>query len=380
MAKKKIIEPSTDKSLVPDHWVKSVHDDKYYPPTFHEYEEVCLGFDPDDGNAMKLPLQYKDPDDFYYYKDRMNHVTHYKNKPNLKREGVITDWTPEMLKEWMRCRDDVVYFAEKYGSIIHIDYGIIRVRLRDYQKDMIRLMAENRLSIHLLSRQLGKSSAVGILLAHFVVFNEHKEVGIIAHKGDMAAEVLSRVKDVIEFLPDFIQPGIVIWNKGSIELDNGSKIGAFSSDPNSVRGHSFAMLYLDEAAFIDRWEELYAAIKPVISSGKKSKMILTSTPNGMNHYYDLWQAATGDVGSKFVPYTATWQSVKFRLYNDAGDFDDGLEFETSEIADGSREQFAQEHNCLAGHTHVRVDLGDGKQDMTLEELYQYEQEQADPDA
>lgn len=346
---KTIISPATDKKQVPKHWVKSRHDDKYYPPSFNEYEEVCLGYDPNNSKAMKLPIQSTNPDDFHYFKDRSNPNTHFSSKPNLKRENVKTNWTQEMIDEWTRCRDDIVYFAERYGSIIHIDYGIIRIVLRDYQKEMLRMMYDNRMSIYCLSRQLGKSAAVSIYLAHFVCFNEYKNVGILAHKADMSAEVLSRVKDVIEFLPDFLQPGIVMWNKGSIELDNGCSIGAFSSDPNSVRGQSFALLYLDEAAFIERWDELWAAIKPVISSGKHSKIIITSTPNGLNHFYDLWQSALANNGSKFVPYTADWTSVKSRLYNDAGVFDDGEDFEKAEIADSSNEQFQQEHcNAFTG--------------------------------
>lgn len=340
-----LIQPSDKKKEVPNHWVKSAHDNKYYPPTFDEYEQVCLGYDPSNPRAMKLPIQYSDPNNYTYYKDRNNVKTHYKDKPHIKRANVNTKWTFEMIEEWERCRDDIIYFAEHYGSIIHIDYGLIRINLRDYQEDMLNIMNDNRMSIFCLSRQLGKSAAVAIFLAHFVCFNEAKSVGILAHKGSMSAEVLSRVKDVIEFLPDFLQPGVVLWNQNSIELDNGCKIGAYSSDPNAVRGQSFAMLYLDEAAFIERWADLWAAIKPVISSGKRSKIILTSTPNGMNHFYDLWNAALEHTGSMFKPYTASWASVKPRLYNNAGDFDDGLEFESSEIADSSVDQFEQEHNC-----------------------------------
>lgn len=350
-----LIEPSINKKDVPPHWIKSAHDAKYYPPTFEEYEQTCLGYDPNNLAAMRLPIQTTDPTDYTYFKDRSNILTHYKNKPNLKREGVRIEWTIEMLQEWVKCRDDIEYFAEKYGSVIHIDYGIIKIKLREYQKDMLNIMANHRSSIHCLSRQLGKSTAVAIFLAHFVIFNEHKNVGILAHKGSMAAEVLSRVKDVIEFLPDFLQPGIVIWNQGRIQLDNGCQIGAFSSDPNAVRGQSFAMLYLDEAAFIENFKDTWKAIKPVISSGKKSKIILTSTPNGLNSFYDLWQAAISKSGSKFEPYTADWTCVKSRLYNDAGKFDDGEEFKASEIADSSREQFAQEHeNSFQGGSNTLI--------------------------
>ena len=186
------------------------------------------------------------------------------------------------------------------------------------------------------------TTATSIFLAHFVVFNEAKAVGILAHKGDMAREVLERTKQCIELLPDFLQPGIVEWNKGSIELENGCSIGAYASSPDAVRGNSFALIYADEVAFIEGFEDTWKAIQPVISSGRRSRIILTSTPNGMNHWFDLWEASIrSDKG--FTPYEAAWTSVKERMYNNADIYDDGYEWSSVQINTSSLESFGQEH-------------------------------------
>ncbi|UYD57395.1 terminase large subunit [Aeromonas phage B614] len=325
-------------------WVLSNHDDKWYPSTFKRYMKMQ--------GVKRVKIQADDPSMFRTFKDKTNKRTRYLGLPNLKRANIKIKWTKEMLAERKRCKDDIVYFAENYCCIEHIDYGIIRVQLRDYQKDMLRIMAGNRLMAANLSRQLGKTTVVAIFLAHFVCFNSAKNVGILAHKASMSAEVLHRTKQALELLPDFLQPGIVEWNKGSITLGNGCAIGAFSSSPDAVRGNSFALIYIDEVAFIPNFNDAWLAIQPVISSGRRSKILMTTTPNGLNHWYDIWTAAitpnSDGTGSKsgFVPYTATWSSVKERLYADGDDgvFDDGYSWSAKTIAGSALEAFQQEHN------------------------------------
>lgn len=319
------------------YWVRSQWDSKWYPERFNDYTKVV-------NKVEKVSIQSTDPSMFETYKDKDGKKTRYKASPNLKRKFVKTMYTPEMKKEWKRCRNDILYFAEKYCVITHIDYGTIKVQLRDYQKDMLKLMHENRFQINNLSRQLGKTTVVGIFLAHYVCFNIDKSVGILAHKASMSCECLDRIKQVIEFLPDFLQPGVVEWNKGRIELDNKCVITAYSSDPDAVRGNSFSLIYIDECAFIQRFHESWLAIQPVISSGRNSKIIITSTPNGLNHFHDMWNASlSGQSG--FVPYTAIWDSVKERLYTKDGIFDDGWEWTTQTISASSLEQFLQEHGA-----------------------------------
>lgn len=314
---------------------KSQWNDKWYPEKFEDYLALH--------GIEKIKLQGEDPTNYATFKDRNNKRSRYLGLPNLKRANIKTAWTREMVNEFKKCRDDIVYFAEKYCAITHIDYGVIRVQLRDYQKDMLRMMKDNRLSIYKLSRQLGKTTATAIFLAHFVCFNNAKAVGILAHKGSMSVEVLERTKQCIELLPDFLQPGIVEWNKGNITLDNGSSIGAYASSPDAVRGNSFALIYWDEVAFVSAFKDTWLAVQPVISSGRHSKIIMTTTPNGMNHFYDLWTAAV-DGKSGFAPYEANWHSVKERLYDDKDMFDDGWQFSSNAIGGSSLEQFLQEHN------------------------------------
>lgn len=317
-------------------WILSKHDDKWYPKKFSDYLKL--------NRPQKIRMQSTDPSNYKFFKDSDNIRTRYMRLKNLRRANIKTQYTPEMIAEWKRCRKDIVYFAETYCAITHIDYGTIKVQLRDYQKDMLKIMHENRMSAHKLSRQLGKTTAVAIFLAHYVCFNKDKAVGILAHKGSMAVEVLERTKQAIELLPDFLQPGIVEWNKKSIVLENGSSIGAYASSPDAVRGNSFSFIYIDECAFIQNWTDCFLAIQPVISSGRESKMIMTTTPNGLNHFYDIWQSAI-DGKSGYVPYEAVWHSVKERLYNKADIFDDGYEWSSQAIAGSSLEQFLQEHNA-----------------------------------
>lgn len=315
-------------------WMKSQWDGKWYPTKFDDYLKI--------NGIVKIRLQGEDPNLFQTFKDKNNKRSRYMGLPNLKRANIKTAWTREMVQEWKKCRDDIVYFAEKYCAITHIDYGTIKVQLRDYQRDMLKIMHSKRMTVCNLSRQLGKTTVVAIFLAHFVCFNKDKAVGILAHKGSMSAEVLDRTKQAIELLPDFLQPGIVEWNKGSIELDNGSSIGAYASSPDAVRGNSFAMIYIDECAFIPNFIDAWLAIQPVISSGRRSKIIITTTPNGLNHFYDIWTAAI-EGKSGFAPYTAIWNSVKERLYDDNDCFDDGWQWSAQTISASSLEQFRQEH-------------------------------------
>lgn len=321
-------------------FLKSQWDNKWYPEKFEDYLRL--------NRIIKIKLQGENPELFQTFKDRNNKRSRYLGLPNLKRGNIKTSWTQQMVDEWRRCRDDIIYFAETYCAITHIDYGVIKVQLRDYQKDMLKIMSKNRMSASKLSRQLGKTTAVAIFLCWYVCFNKHKSVGILAHKGSMSVEVLDRTKQAIELLPDFLQPGIFEWNKGNITLDNGSSIGAYASSPDAVRGNSFSMIYIDECAFIQNWEDCWLAIKPVISSGRHSKLIITTTPKGMNHFYEIWTGAidiqpNGKSKNGFVPYEALWNSVKERLYNEDDFFDDGWEFSSNEIYGSSVDNFKQEH-------------------------------------
>jgi len=320
-------------------WVKSQHDNKWYPKKFEEYEKRHL--------QQKVIIQHHDPAKFKTFKDS-DFRTRYIRMPHLKKCHIKTSWTTEMMEEWLKCQRDVLYFAENYSAIETGDHGIVKIQLRGYQKDMLRIISKNRNSIFRLPRQVGKTTVVAIMLAHYLIFNSAKTVAVLAHRLPMASEVLARVKQVIELLPDFLQPGIVEWNKGSVELENGSKIKAYSSDPDSLRGMSAQFVYIDEVAFIPQYEQAEKAFINVVKGSRKSKIVMTSTPNGLNHFYDKWNSANAEglQNSGYAPYTAYWYDIKERLYSQKEDlFDDGWEFTITSIAETNVETFKQEHLC-----------------------------------
>lgn len=291
-----------------------------------------------------LPIRYQstNPKDFKTFKDKDNKKTRYLGKPNLKRAYVKTAYTKEMTEEWVRCRNDILYFAMNYCAISHIDFGTVQINLYDFQKEMLQLMANNRMQIYNTSRQIGKTTVTSIFIAHYLIFNEDKTVGVLAHKQSMSVEVLERTKQIIEFLPEFLQPGIVVWNKGDIELDNKCTLAAFAATPDATRGNSFQMIYMDEAAFIQNFQDLWKSVLPTISSGRRSKMVLTSTPDGLNHFYDLVEGARKGKNA-FKHYTAMWYDVTPRLYDSSGKFDDGYSFVVNQINASQIEVYLQEY-------------------------------------
>lgn len=218
--------------------IKSQHTNEYMPDSFAAYEFLKP--------VRPIKQQSQNPKEFRTFKDKDNKRTRYLGKPNLKRAYVKTPYTKEMQEEWIKCRNDILYFARNYCVIQHIDFGTIKINLYDYQEDLLELLANNRMAIANQSRQSAKTTTTQIFLAHYLVFNEDKNAGVLAHKHQMAVEVLDRTKQIIEFLPEFLQPGIVEWNKGQIELDNRCKLTAFAASPDATRGQQFSLIYMDE--------------------------------------------------------------------------------------------------------------------------------------
>lgn len=218
--------------------IKQQHTGEFMPDSFAAYEFLKP--------VRPIKQQSQNPKEFRTFKDKDNKRTRYLGKPNLKRAYVKTPYTKEMQEEWIKCRNDILYFARNYCVIQHIDFGTIKINLYDYQEDLLELLANNRMAIANQSRQSAKTTTTQIFLAHYLVFNEDKNAGVLAHKHQMAVEVLDRTKQIIEFLPEFLQPGIVEWNKGSIELDNRCKLTAFAASPDATRGQQFSLIYMDE--------------------------------------------------------------------------------------------------------------------------------------
>jgi len=260
----------------------------------------------------------------------------YLGNVNLKRKGVAIDWTQEMVQEFVKCAKDPIYFAEKYIQIVHVDHGLIPIVCYDYQKEIIKKTTDNRRVCVVTSRQAGKTTTAVCLILHYILFNDHKLVALLANKGDAAREILDRIKTAYEALPKWLQQGVIEWNKGSVEFENGSKIIAAATSSSAIRGKSVSFLYIDETAFVENWDEFFASVFPTISSGTSTKILLTSTPNGLNHFYKTCEGAKAKKnGYEFVQ--VMWTDVPGR--------DDKWREETLAAMDFDTEKFAQEMEC-----------------------------------
>ncbi len=267
---------------------------------------------------------------------RLTQAEIYLGNPNLKRANVPINFTEEQIQEYLKCKADPVYFAKNYIKIVSLDEGLVPFNLYDFQEEMVRCFHTNRFNIAKLPRQTGKSTTVVAYLMHYAIFNDNVNIGILANKAPTARELLGRLQLAYENLPVWLQQGIIAWNKGSMELENGSKILASSTSASAVRGMSFNIIFLDEFAFIPNHiaEQFFASVYPTISSGKSTKVIIISTPNGMNMFYKLWHDA--ELGRN--EYTTTevhWSQVPGR--------DEKWKEQT--IANTSERQFTQEFEC-----------------------------------
>lgn len=237
----------------------------------------------------------------------------YLNNPNLKATGVKMSFESWQVEELVKCFDDPVYFIENYVKIVHIDKGLVPFKLYDYQKKIVNLTFENRHVILKLPRQSGKSTTIAACILHYIIFQEHKTVAILANKAATAREILSRIQLMYEHLPLWMQVGITSWNKGSFSLGNGCKVLAASTSSSAIRGTSISWLVLDEFAFVppNQAVEFFESVYPTISSGKESKVSVFSTPKGMNHFYKMWVEAIEN-RSEFKPYEINWYDVPGR--------------------------------------------------------------------
>lgn len=236
----------------------------------------------------------------------------YLGNPNVKRDGVVQEWDKDTVKEYAKCMNDPVYFAEHYCKVISLDKGLVPFELYPYQRKMFKQFQENRFNVVLACRQSGKSISACAYLLWFALFNSEKTVAILANKGAVAREMLSRVTLMLENIPFFLQPGSKAVNKGSLEFSNNSRIIASATSGSSIRGLSVNLLYLDEFAFVERANEFYTSTYPVVSSGEDTKIIVTSTANGIgNTFYKIWEGATQGV-NEFAAFRVDWWDVPGR--------------------------------------------------------------------
>lgn len=221
--------------------------------------------------------------------------------------------TEEQIREYVRCAKDPIYFIENYVKIITLDKGFVQIKLYPFQKQAVADINTNRQVILKAGRQLGKTTMVVGYILWYILFNEDKFVAILANKAPTAREILNRIKIAYEALPLWLQQGVKTWNKGDIELENNCRVMATSTASSAIRGYAISLLYLDEFAFVPSniAEEFFTSVYPTISSGTTSKILISSTPNGMNHFYKMWtEAVEGQNG--FMHIEANWRSVPGR--------------------------------------------------------------------
>ena len=237
----------------------------------------------------------------------------YRDNPLLKKVGVEHPYTQEQAEEYAKCATDPVYFAMNYIKIVNVDEGLIPFKMWDFQKEMIKVYHENRFSITKCPRQVGKTTTSVAYLLWSTIFTDSQSVAVLANKGSLARDILAKYQLAYENLPMWLQQGVVTWNKGNVELENGSKIIAASTSSSAIRGGSFNIVFLDEFAFVPNniAEEFFNSVYPVISSGKTSKIIIVSTPNGMNLFYKLWMDAIGKKNG-YKPFEIHWSMVPGR--------------------------------------------------------------------
>lgn len=263
-------------------------------------------------------------------------VRNHKNNPNLKSTSVQYIFTKEQIEERIKCMQDPLYFIERYMKIVHVDRGLVPFDLYDFQKTLLKSFVDNRFTIAKLPRQVGKSTVTIAYILWTVLFGPMQNIAILANKASTARDILAKLQLAYEHIPLWMQQGIVSWNKGSIELENGSKVIANATASSAARGSTYNIIFLDEFAFVPKniAEDFITSVYPTISSGKTTKVIMVSTPNGMNLFYKYWMDAVNK-RNLYVPIEAHWSVVPGRDQAWADD----------QIKQLGQDKFDQEFGC-----------------------------------
>jgi hypothetical protein len=285
----------------------------------------------------------------------------YLGNPLLKKANTPHEFTKEQILEFVKCQDDPVYFANNYVKIVTLDYGLQTFKPYHFQEKLIKNFHNHRFNICKMPRQTGKSTTVVAFLLHYAVFNDNVNIGILANKAATARELLDRLQTAYENLPKWMQQGIISWNKGSLELENGSKILAASTSASAVRGMSFNILFLDEFAFVPNHiaDSFFASVYPTITSGKNTKVIIVSTPHGMNHFYRMWHDAEKGK-NEYIFTDVHWSEVPGR----------DEEWKKQTIANTSDQQFKVEFESLEHSTLINIKEDGVVKEVRIGELYE----------
>lgn len=270
---------------------------------------------------------------------------YYLGNKNLKRSSIPIEWTKELIEEYGKCARDQLYFIKTYCKIVNVDRGLINFELWPFQEEMVAKFESGRFTICKMPRQVGKTTTVAAYLLHKILFNNSYNVAILANKDRQAREILSRIQLMFEHLPNWLQQGVVEWNKGNIELENGSKILASATSSSAIRGGSFSIVYLDEFAFVPNniQEEFFASVYPTISSGQTTKVLITSTPNGMNMFYKIWTDSENGK-NHYQRVSVHWSQIPGRDET----------WRKMTVDNTSERQFKQEYECVDGNTEITL--------------------------
>ena len=289
----------------------------------------------------------------------------YMGNIRLKRVGVDISYSVEQVAELVKCSKDPVYFIKNFVQIVNVDLGLVPFDMWPFQEDMVRSFHKNRFNIAKMPRQCGKTTtSVGYMLWS-VLFNEDYTIGILANKGSLAREILGRLQKAYEYLPLWLQQGILVWNKGNIELENGSKIFAYATSASGVRGGTYNLVFLDEFAFVphNMALEFFQSTYPVISSGSTTKVIIVSTPNGLNLFYKMWVDAQ-EKRSTYQPLEVHWSMVpgrdaewKDETIRNTSEEQFRIEFETEFVGSSATLISGSKLRSLAFHNPIRTDDG-----------------------
>lgn len=241
----------------------------------------------------------------------------FRGNTNLKPRGTPIAFTQEQIIEYIKCKNDPIYFIKKYIKIVHLDKGLVNLNLYPYQEKVVNFAHNKNRVICKIPRQAGKTTCISAFALYEVIFNKNHNILIAANKGKTAMEIMKKIQDAYQYLPNWLQQGVAEYNKSSLLLENGSRIIATSTSGDAARGFSFNTVILDEFAFLRKnvADEFFTSIYPTISSSKSSKLIIISTPNGMNHFYKMWIEATSDdplQKSDFEPVEIKWNDVPGR--------------------------------------------------------------------
>ena len=257
----------------------------------------------------------------------------YLANPNLKKAYVPIEWTEEQVQEVIKCSKDISYFIKTYVKIINLDRGLIDFEMYPFQEDMAKMIDDNRFTVIKTCRQAGKTTTSAAVVLWHALFNESYTVAILANKLSTAREILARVQRAFEYLPKWLQQGVVVWNKTNVEFENGSQIIASSTASSAIRGYSINFLYLDEFAFVPRniQDDFFTSVYPTIISGTNTKVVITSTPNGFDLFYKIWINSV-EGRNEYANFGVNWWDVPGR----------DEEWKEKTIANTSEDQFRQE--------------------------------------